>query len=284
MKTVAPLCLAVLLASAGRAAAEAPACRRCVAVYGDTRTGHEAHRRIVGRILALKPAAVFHTGDMVSNGYSEADWKRFVDISSGLMSTAEFFPALGNHDRHAPLYFSTFKQDPKTPWYSVDRFGVHFVVLDSESPFWKGTSQGTWLREDLAAASAKPGLRHIVVVLHRPVYGTGHHAPDDSTVLGPNLAPLFQKYGVGVVFSGHDHLYERSQVDGIFYVITGGGGAPLYPKQEQPAAFSQVFKSSYNFAALSVTPEGLLCEVFDDAGTPLDSFTVKPRPVPAGAK
>lgn len=284
MKSLSFWCLAILLFPLGRAGAEAPACSRCAAVYGDSRDGHEAHRRIVARILALKPALVFHSGDMVHDGRSDEAWKSFDEITAGLRRSAEFFPVHGNHENHAPRFFAEFQLDPKKPWYSVDRFGVHFAVLDSESPFWKGTSQGTWLEKDLKAASAREDVRHIVVLLHRPIYGTGHHGPDDSKVLAPALTPWFKKYGVGAVFSGHDHLYERSQVDGITYVVAGGGGAPLYTEQEQPAATNQVFKSTYNFVALSVTPEGLLCEAFDDAGKPLDSFTVRARAVPAGGR
>jgi predicted phosphodiesterase len=269
----AGLGFAFLLLGAFSALAQEPVCNRCIVVYGDSRTGHEAHRRIVGRITALKPAVVFHTGDMVSDGFSAKDWEYFLEISSGLRQAAEFHPVHGNHERHAPQYFKTFGLDPGEPWYSLDRFGVHFVVLDSESPFWKGTAQGKWLEKDLAQTAAP----HIVVLLHRPVYGTGHHAPEDTKVLAPALTPFFKKHGVGTVFSGHDHLYERSQVDGITYVVTGGGGAPLYSERHSSAPYSQVFASKYNFVALSLKPEGLLGEVFDDTGAPVDSFTVKPR-------
>lgn len=267
------LAFAFLFLGAFSARAQEPACDRCIVVYGDSRTGHDAHRRVVSRILSHKPSVVFHIGDMVSDGHSAKDWKYFHSISSGLRHSAEFFPVHGNHDDHAPLYYQTFGLDPRKPWYSVDRFGVHFIVLDSESPFWKGTYQDKWLQEDIAKASS----RHVVVLLHRPVYGTGHHAPADSQVLAPILAPLFQSHGVGAVFSGHDHLYERSQVDGITYIVTGGGGAPLYSERHGSAPYSQVFAAKYNYVTVSRKKDELFCEVFDDNGALFDSFTVKPR-------
>jgi hypothetical protein len=46
--------------------------------------------------------------------------------------------------------------------------------------------------------------------------------------LRPLLDSLFQKHGVKLVFQGHDHLYYRTVRSGITYVVTGGGGAPLY--------------------------------------------------------
>jgi len=53
------------------------------------------------------------------------------------------------------------------------------------------------------------------------------------------LVPLFEQYGVDMVFNGHDHHYERTcpiragqcssaQEGGVVYYVTGGGGAPLY--------------------------------------------------------
>jgi len=269
----AGLCLGAALLAAPSARAKEPACSRCIVVYGDSRIDHAAHRRVVARIMAEKPSVVFHTGDMVSRGASAKDWQTFNEITSGLRHSAEFFPVHGNHEDHAPLYFQEFGIEPDNIWYSVDRFGIHFIVLDSETPLWEGSYQREWLERDLAKAAA----RFIVVLMHRPVYGTGRHAVDDTKILAPILAPLFKRYGVGAVFSGHDHVYERSEVAGIAYIVTGGGGAPLYTKRSGTSPYSKVFIPKHNFMTLSVKPEGLFCEVFDDNGAPVDSFTVKPR-------
>lgn len=269
----AGLGLAFLLLGAGSARAQEPSCSRCIVVYGDTRSDQEAHRRVVARIMAVKPAVVFHTGDMVSRGSSAKDWQYFNEISSGLRRSSEFFPVHGNHEDHAPLFYQNFNIDPEHIWYSVDRFGIHFIVLDSETPLWEGSYQRQWLDQDIAKAAS----RYLVVLLHRPVYGNGPHGVHDTKILAPILAPLFREHGVSAVFSGHDHDYERSEVDGITYVVAGGGGAPLYEKRKGPTPYSKVFISKHHFVTLSIKPEGLFCEVFGDDGAPLDSFTVKPR-------
>jgi 3',5'-cyclic AMP phosphodiesterase CpdA len=155
----------------------------------------------------------------------------------------------------------------------VDRFGIHFIVLDSETPLWEGTYQRGWLDQDISKSTAA----YIVVLLHRPVYGTGPHGAEDAKVLPAMLAPLFQRGRVSAVFSGHDHLYERSEVDGITYVVAGGGGAPLYKKRKAAAPYSKVFITKNNFVALSLKPEGLFAEAFGDDGALLDSFSAKPR-------
>src|SRR5690606_5790505 len=48
-------------------------------------------------------------------------------------------------------------------------------------------------------------------------------------------SPLFEKYGVSALFSGHDHVYSRAEHNGVRYFVSGGGGAPLYPRGRRPS-------------------------------------------------
>src|SRR5271157_251067 len=71
-------------------------------VYGDTRTRHDVHRTVVAAILRYShPEFVLHLGDLVENGGDPALWPIFFDIEGELLRKAAFFPALGNHERHA---------------------------------------------------------------------------------------------------------------------------------------------------------------------------------------
>jgi len=64
-----------------------------------------------------------------------------------------------------------------------------------------------------------------------------HHPPFSVSLHGGNRdlrerwTPLFERYQVTAVFSGHDHVYSRAENNGIRYFISGGGGAPLYPRR-----------------------------------------------------
>ena len=71
----------------------------------------------------------------------------------------------------------------------------------------------------------------IVVTFHNPMYSVRAERPDrwaQGESLVATFHDLFIEYGVDIVFNGHDHMYYRTVRDEIYYVVTGGGGAPLY--------------------------------------------------------
>ncbi|MDZ7859733.1 MAG: metallophosphoesterase [Candidatus Krumholzibacteriota bacterium] len=239
-------------------------------VYGDSRTNHDDHRRVVRAILKKDPKAVFHTGDLVDDGTIPGQWEIFDDITSELRSEAEFFPALGNHEKDSDLYFDRFELPNNERWYSVNRAGVHFIILDSCSGIEKESEQYKWLESDLREAEG--GFSFIVAVFHHPPFSTGPHSVDEMG-LREIIVPLLEKYDVDIVFSGHDHSYERSLCNGIYYVVSGGGGAPLYD-QERDSKYSQVFRKINHFCEISVTPESLVVCAYDTLNARIDRFSV----------
>jgi hypothetical protein len=103
---------------------------------------------------------------------------------------------------------------------------------------------------------------------------TGWHGGDSD--LRQILTPLFEDYRVDVVFNGHDHGYERSFKDGIYYVVTAGGGAPLRG-QATTSDYSQVFDKTYNFCTLSVGSENVTVKAFDPDIGLVDEFSIEAR-------
>jgi hypothetical protein len=97
------------------------------------------------------------------------------------------------------------------------------AVVDQYTTYTAGSTQYTWLANDLATTS-KPWK---FVVLHEPGWssGGGH---ENNTTVQTALQPLFKQYGVQLVIGGHNHYYARGVVDGIQHLTLGGGGAPLY--------------------------------------------------------
>ncbi|MCG2726496.1 MAG: metallophosphoesterase [Elusimicrobia bacterium] len=257
-------------------AAAAEECLKCIVVYGDTRTNHGVHKKIEKLISGRKPETIFHTGDMVSDGANNKEWDMFEEIVSGLRKNSEFFPVHGNHEWLAPNYFKVFGIINWFTYYSIDRHKIHFTVIDSEVPFWKGTWQYQWLESDLKKASLSDKTKFIAVLLHRPLYSSGLHGAKESPVLAQELAPLFEKYGVDIVVAGHDHDYERLYKNGIFYITAGGGGAPLYDKASEVKG-SQVFIKSHHYLTLSVLKNELFFETFNELNEPIDSFKVKEK-------
>lgn len=252
----------------GLAAAQ---CSRCVAIYGDTRSDNAAHKQVVDAMVKTSPETVFHDGDMVADSTDPAEWKAFAGIVAPLQARAELFPVIGNHELQGiENYFSFFGLAPEKRWYSVDRAGIHFVVLDVFSPYTKGSPQYDWLENDLKAQQAAAGS--VIALTHVPFYSSGHHAGECAAVRNA-LEPLLVKYGVKAVFSGHDHGYERSFHSGIYYIVTGGGGAPL-GKKTVSNQYSQFYLSAHNFVSVSTVDGRILIEALTTDLKVADSFTI----------
>jgi hypothetical protein len=212
-------------------------------VVGDTRTDADAHQSVVDRILATvgAPDLYLNTGDLVEEGTSADQWAEFFEIEGGLMAYAPLYPVAGNHDdvENDSYYVQFFDLPSSTSatenWYAFTYGNVRFVVVDTNEDFVTGSEQYTWLEGELAAAHADAAIRHIAVSFHNPPYTSGAHGvfdPDDWQPPRTYLVPLFEQYGVDMVFNGHDHHYERAdvaQTGGVLYVVAGGGGAPGDP-------------------------------------------------------
>jgi len=206
-------------------------------VYGDTRGGHAVHARIAESLLAEAPDFVVVTGDLVLRGSDEGDWQRFFQVAGELLARIPFYLAVGNHDLGRtgdeqrrvneifdfPSTGGTGHPDP-AHWYSFDVAGLHFAMLDSSA--YDSAQQLAWLRSDLAAAR-RAGARALFAAVHHGPYSRGPHG--GSQLARERYVPILAEYGVVLLFAGHDHIYQRGEAGGIRYVVSGGGGAPLYP-------------------------------------------------------
>jgi len=119
-------------------------------------------------------------------------------------------------------------------------------------------------------------------MLHHPLYTSGIHTSAETTA-DENLVPLFEQYGVDMVLSGHNHHYERSLKDGIYYIVTGGGGAPLnnFPNINLNP-YSQVRQKIYEFVTLDINcaTGQLEYQAWDLDGELIDGPLIFSRTVP----
>ncbi|HID07716.1 MAG TPA: hypothetical protein EYP10_11295, partial [Armatimonadetes bacterium] len=209
----------------------------------------------------------------------------FFQPASKLLSRLPIYPCLGNHERNSPHYFDLFVLPGNERFYTFAWSYASFFILDIYfSPCDANSEQYQWLQTQLANARTPWKF----VVLHSPIYTSGPHGrlneqgkPRESQIrLGQELLePLFRKYGITAVFSGHDHLYERSFKDGIYYIVTGGGGAPLYhptgdPKQNP---YSQKVVSVYHYCLITVMRDTVHVQAKDINGQVIDEFTIARR-------
>ena len=261
--------------------------------YGDTRTQPDVHSRVANLILREKPAFVLHTGDLVDDGRKARLWpKEFFGPAAALMSKVALFPVLGNHEENSPLYYNLFDLPGNERYYSFDYGQVHFVMLDSNEPEFPDerrresrmidkyrqaldearNRQLAWLRLDLAAHR---DARLTIVCIHSPLYSS----VDEGDRLGDYrrmrewLEPVLDQHGVDAVFSGHDHFYQRHTVNGIQYVVAGGGGAPLY--EAGPALPTEVSRAEeHHYVVVSVEGKTAEARVINIDGKTIDTFTI----------
>ena len=114
------------------------------------------------------------------------------------------------------------------------------------------------------------------VFQHHTVFSSGPNgAVDPSGVLRELLAPLYTATGVDVVFSGHDHLYERTRpIGGVVYVTTGAGGAELYPRTTQNAFTEAFVNDRHSYTHVEVRGRTMLLHQTDTDGRTIDSLTI----------
>ncbi len=243
-------------------------------VYGDTRTRHEFHRKVVAAIVKTAPDFVVHTGDLVADGSDTAMWPTFFEIEKDLLRNTAFYPALGNHERNNAQFYEFF--DVKTPYYSFNWGSAHFTILNSDlgnagfsaqakDQFW--SEQRAWLEEDLRR-NQKADLRF--VVFHHPPF-TAVKSRQGGNREVQALVPLFEQYKVAAVFSGHDHNYQHHLKDGVHYIVTGGGGAPLYPVDGPIPGITQKVESAEHFVQVRVNGNSARVEAVGLDGRIIDT-------------
>jgi len=249
-----------------------------IAIYGDSQNDQEVHQKIVNAVFLSHPAAVFRVGDMVNNGDDPQLWETFRKIEGPLLSGTPYYPVLGNHENESPLYFKNFPQVNSHSWYSVDVEGIHFIVLDSNLSLQPDSEQYNWLVEDLQ--EVKEGIKFKIALFHHPLFNVGMHVEDEKG-LRAVLLPLFEKYGVSVVFSGHEHAYERFVYQGIYFIITGGAGSYLLG-QSRESPYLEKFLKVYHFCLLSVIDDSLKVKVVGLDGEIIDEFFIAAPVLTAG--
>lgn len=240
-------------------------------VYGDDRTMHDDHRAVVERMLEETDARmVLHTGDFVEMGGRPDDWEIFFEIAGPLLRRTALFPSLGNHELYGPgglLRYHRYltRSDTRETWYRHDYGELVLLALDSNLDWEEGVAQHDWLTSTLADLD---GDRFVIVFLHHGPYSSGRHGGHDG-MLEMDLPQQLRDGGVDLIFSGHDHMYERGEADGLKYVVTGGGGAPLY-RVNDPLPHQLAFEPVHHFLRMRLEDGRLSMKVIRKDGSLLE--------------
>lgn len=241
-------------------------------VIGDWGTGLDSSERVARRMCRWRKdhpfGLVVTTGDNIyPDGSSDYFEPNFFDPFGCLLDAGvKWRSALGNHDvvtdNGAPeLEEPAFGIRNRN--YVVRASGVRLVIANSNH------IKRNWLRR---ATKPEEGDEWTVVAFHHPVYSPGDHGSTPG--FAEWMPSLFARRGVDIVVNGHDHLYAVSKkLDGIRYVVTGGGGASLYDCHEHPLFIT--CKERHHFLYVRVTVDRLVVQAVPDRGAVLHTFATR---------
>ena len=287
MRRVAVVFLTALLATArftpaaqnaARAAETLPARPDSLkfAVIGDTGTGAKPEYDVGQQMAAARTTFPFEMVLMLGdNMYGRQDPQDFVTkferpYSALLQAGVLFYATLGNHDNQNNRFYKPFNMGGER-YFTFVKKNVRFFVLDSNQ---LDPKQRAWFDEVLQRSD---DLWRICF-FHHPIYSDGgRHGSDVS--LRVVLEPLLIKYGVDVVFSGHDHVYERLKPQkGITYFVSGSGGE-LRKGDVQPSGLTAAYyDQDQSFMLVEVAGDDLFFEAVARSGNKVDSGVIHRQP------
>jgi hypothetical protein len=269
-------------------------------IFGDSGTGSADQRALATVMNADTFDFSLHGGDIAygnTGGTGDASYTTyqqwFFDVYRNWLRRRPFFPSPGNHDVRAGTswgraYLNLFAlprhagdgayADHAERYYSFDWGPVHFVSLDTEGAFpdpSRRAEQLRWLDADLSATSQL----WKVAYFHRSPYSSGAHGSD--TAVRQAFGPLFEEHDVQIVLSAHDHGYERSVPwrvstnttrQAVTYVVSGGGGGPLYPFSQN--AWTAKAFSRHNYVRVNIEGCDASMAAIGKDGAAFDSYTL----------
>ena len=249
------------------------------AVIGDSGRGTPPQFDVAAQMMRYREAFPFAfvlmLGDNIYEGPATAEDYRikFEEPYKPLLDKdVKFFAVLGNHDDPREVSFPPFNMHGER-YYSfappedvltrvVTR--VEFFALDSTN---LDRTQLRWLDERLGKSKAE----WKVCFLHHPLYTSGRYR-STARLHRFALEPVLIKHGVQVVFSGHEHIYQRTAIEqGVQYFISGGAGS-LRAGDGVPASYiARTFSDDYHFMLIEIDGDDLYFQAISRRGATIDA-------------
>ncbi len=240
------------------------------AAYGDCRHQPKMHRQIVTTISAANPKFVLVSGDLVDHGDEESEWLECRDILKDLRARSKYYCCVGDHDDGPHDYF--LREMGTTKWYHDAVEGdFHIFVLDCRSAFAE-KEQMEWLEKTALASTAK----HKIAVFHRPPFMIDRdqrHKDQAQAIYKVRL-----KFCAAIC--GHQHGFYTTLRDGVRYVVTAGGGAPLWKIDPSLGQAGDKSRAFFHFVGFKIAGPRIEAHVYDPSGVEAEdlAFTLCEHP------
>ena len=246
------------------------------AVLGDNGSGDSGQYELARQMAAVHGLFTFGfvimVGDNFYGSQTPPELARKFDIPYRPLLDAgvTFYAAIGNHDEPFTVNYPPLNMAGRR-YYTYVRQQVRFFVLDTNI---LDAPQLRWF-ESALQQSPEPWK---IAYFHHPLYGNAgrHGSAVDMRVL---LEPLLVRYGVAVVFTGHDHVYERLKPQkGVHYFVTGSGGKLRQGDLVRSETTAAGFDQEQAFVIVEIDGASLFFQTISRSGATVDSGTI-PRPV-----
>lgn len=270
-----------------------------VIAYGDQRFTDAANRRqtdprmrkwLVNQIASEHPAVVIMNGDVplsgdVANDYAvyQAETKPWRDLH------LRVFPSLGNHEWHGEPqqalenWWNAFPEMRNRRWYSAQIGSrVYLLALDSGASLAPDSDQARWIEKQVNGLPAS--IDFVVVTLHHPPVAdfqkhieVDHNPRPNEIALRDYLSKAARTtHASFLVSAGHIHNYERNVVDGVTYLVSGGGGAPPYFVERTPDdLYRSILFPNYHYVKFTVEKDRMHGEMFRVVNPEATTLTVE---------
>jgi hypothetical protein len=245
------------------------------AAYGDNRSIPENHAAVAAGIENAAPDILLNTGDVVGEGWDEPSYDtEFFGPAGELFANTPLFISIGNHEGESPFHYRFFPYPGGRGYYSFTYGNTFFICLNTNRLYLPGTPQYDWLIAELQSPEAQ-AAEWIVAFAHHPPYSEGWDSPgyDGEHLMRWTVLPLFEQYHVDLYFAGHTHDYERGALNGVTYIITGGGGSAL-DSWQQDFSHIEISQFRYHYVLVSVAGDTLQLDAADPDGTVFDTITL----------
>jgi predicted phosphodiesterase len=253
------------------------------AVIGDSGRGwgpqHDVARRMAEYRERFPFAFVLMAGDNIYQGPATPDDYRvkFEEPYAALLAEGvKFYAVLGNHDdpdqRNYPAFhmaghrYYTFAPPANALAGLVT--DVRIFALDTTD---FDDAQQEWLADQLSQSDA----RWKIVVMHHPLYSSGRYSLQ-ARLFRWQVESLLVDHGADVVFSGHEHIYQRSRVQrGVQYFITGGAGSLRRGDGRETPAIARSFDGDFHFMLIEIAHNAMYFQAITRAGVTVDAGVLK---------
>ena len=244
------------------------------AVIGDTGSGTDKQRDVGDMMIKYRALFPFEfvlmMGDNLYGGEAPQDFeKKFTEPYKALLDQkVKFYATLGNHDQALQVNYENFNMNGKE-YYRFTKGKVAFYSLNSN---YMEKKQVQWLEDELKRETAE----WKICFFHHPPYSSAKKHGSDGQ-LREVVEPIFLKYGVDVVLTGHDHVYERMKPQkGIYYFVSGAGGKLRSGDIDgQSGLTEKSYDRDLHFMLFEVAGDEMYFQAISRTGETIDSGVIK---------